>query len=725
MKRRSDSCRRLLCGLLLLVLVLGLCRPVYAAEKYMNCTSADFHLELDSMGNLYVSENWSYFFGGGPITRYARRYRHPEPGVTEYSGIHVFLDGVELNLLSAPDEARPEGCAAVYEENDETVIEVYLNAYYEEHTISVEYNLSSAVILHEDVAELRWNFSSTHEAFDIDALDATIVLPEAVETRGMSFWGHGPTENGFFIAEEEDGFVDTFWLHTENVAKDQNVSARFAMPLDLFPYGKRFETGKAYDRILEEEHALQDAQDGLTPPTEAPAEETQAEETQPEETLTEETQPPETEPVETEPFIPEEPTPVEPEEPWYDYEGLSLRERLKFYYYEHYSVISDFLDTLANFSALLVVLVVAVAALLLHRLRRFVTGRFTTDHQEDLRLKPEQSPLYYRSLPDDMKPALVYKLLSVYAATGEGHQTMQEGNPFSATLLDLIERNLIYMERGADGMLRYFVNPQAKQANLTAYERRLVNLYISMGADEHPMTTREITQFLHGARSACGNVYHDFLYRDLQPAFDQTGLAINVGIDNGKTWVKLLIGFGVGGLVYLLLSSWLGTVIPLLIGALVGRSAARRYQKMVRNRLPEGKLLTQEGENRYALWKAYERFLNEFTTFEEKQVEDVRVWKRHLVYATAIGCCPKVVENLRSVLPQVYQAIQEDYGMEVGRESVFSSIRDIQQECDRPTHVSSDSSSSFDGWSSDDRDWGGMSDSDDDYDSGSSGSDFD
>ena len=719
MRRRVGICRRLLCGLLLLVLVLGVGQPVCAAQKYMQCSRADIYLEMDSQGAIHVQENWNCFFGGDPITRYARHYHHPAPGLTEFSDIRVYLDEQKLQLLSAPDADRPEGCAAVFDENNETTVEVYLNAQNESHTITIEYCMSAAVVLYEDVAEFHWDFSSTKEAFDIDVLEAVIMLPQAVQSRGLSFWGHGPRENSSFLAEEADGYVDTFWLHTENIAKDKNVSVRFAMPLELFPEGFRFGEGEAYSRILEEEHALQDGFPSLTEP----------EETWTEPPVTEETEPMETQIPETEPVLPAETDPDFPDDPVEEPIDLTWRDRLMMLRYEASYWFSELFAALGEFLGALLPLALVALVLFLPWIWRTVSRRFRRGQVNKNRVQSEQAPIYYRTLPDDMKPALVYKLLSVYPDEEEGARTLERGDPFTATLLDLIDREIIHMECRADGKRCYFVTPKAKQTNLTAYESRLVGLYTAMGAAERPMTAQEITQLMHSNRAVCGNVYEDFLRRDLEPAFEQQGFTRFIEGAGENIGIRMLVGILAGVLVFFLISSF-ALIFALLLGTAAGFAAASLFRKIAGAIKPSTVVLTQEGENRYALWKAYEHFLNDFTTFEDKQVDDVRLWKKHLVYATAIGCCPKVVENLKAVLPQVYEAIQEDFGLNAGEDSVFSSADDIRQECDRPYRretASSSSSSSFDDWSSDDRDWGEVSESDcdSDSDSGSSGSDFD
>ena len=124
------------------------------------------------------------------------------------------------------------------------------------------------------------------------------------------------------------------------------------------------------------------------------------------------------------------------------------------------------------------------------------------------------------------------------------------------------------------------------------------------------------------------------------------------------------------------------------------------------------------------MWKAYAAFLQDFTLFDEREVQDVKVWRRYLVYATALGCSAKVMEALQMKFPEVYDSLSHDFGTDrVPYEELISSVESIDKE---NGYTIRSTSSSSGGYSSDSSsDWGGFSDSGGDSDSGSSGSDFD
>lgn len=63
-------------------------------------------------------------------------------------------------------------------------------------------------------------------------------------------------------------------------------------------------------------------------------------------------------------------------------------------------------------------------------------------------------------------------------------------------------------------------------------------------------------------------------------------------------------------------------------------------------------LLTLFGENEYAKWRALYNFLNSETLMNEREVIDLVLWEKYLVYATAFGISDKVSKALKIRCPE-------------------------------------------------------------------------
>ncbi len=55
---------------------------------------------------------------------------------------------------------------------------------------------------------------------------------------------------------------------------------------------------------------------------------------------------------------------------------------------------------------------------------------------------------------------------------------------------------------------------------------------------------------------------------------------------------------------------------------------------------------TEKGQLHYKKWKAFKNFLNDFGTFELKELPEIILWERYLVYATIFGLADKVQKTM-------------------------------------------------------------------------------
>ena len=52
-------------------------------------------------------------------------------------------------------------------------------------------------------------------------------------------------------------------------------------------------------------------------------------------------------------------------------------------------------------------------------------------------------------------------------------------------------------------------------------------------------------------------------------------------------------------------------------------------------------------------WKGLKNYMDDFSLLKDKQVPDLVLWEKYLVYATAFGISKKVIEQLKVVYPQM------------------------------------------------------------------------
>lgn len=70
-------------------------------------------------------------------------------------------------------------------------------------------------------------------------------------------------------------------------------------------------------------------------------------------------------------------------------------------------------------------------------------------------------------------------------------------------------------------------------------------------------------------------------------------------------------------------------------------------------------VLTQAGSDEKAEWKGLAKFMEDFSLLDEKELPELVLWEKYLVYATAFGIADKVIEQIKAKYPEV--AIKEQW----------------------------------------------------------------
>ena len=65
-------------------------------------------------------------------------------------------------------------------------------------------------------------------------------------------------------------------------------------------------------------------------------------------------------------------------------------------------------------------------------------------------------------------------------------------------------------------------------------------------------------------------------------------------------------------------------------------------------------VLTQEGTEEQEQWKALAKFLKEFSLIKEREVPELAIWEKYLVYATAFGIAEKAIEQMKAKYPEIF-----------------------------------------------------------------------
>ena len=69
---------------------------------------------------------------------------------------------------------------------------------------------------------------------------------------------------------------------------------------------------------------------------------------------------------------------------------------------------------------------------------------------------------------------------------------------------------------------------------------------------------------------------------------------------------------------------------------------------------------TKYGNEEYAKWKAFKKFLENFSDFSDYPMPSIVIWEKYLVYATSFKIADKVMKQLKVKLPEISDAQGND-----------------------------------------------------------------
>ena len=656
----------------ILLLIAGFATPAAGASG-PQIKSGHYDIAILENGDAEVKETWDVEFDNdGTYTRYRRFYARPDYHyMTNWA---VSIDDREAERLPAPDENRPANSFAIEESAQEYAIYIYYSSVYTERTFTISYTIENAVRIYDDVADFVLDLTGDNEAAAIDVLTATVRVPQGIDNDDFRIWAHGP-DNGTFVKDGESKAS----LYVTNVYTYQIVDIRVSLPPDVLS-GGYYAGGERLDEILAYEKALAD---------DANAKREQAQR---------------------------------------EYEEWSANlQREREEWDNAHPILAPIRNWLWYNDAVKVFYILCLVAGLYFCLFGPHHISKSLDKKQMPKYVPAQNPEYYSMLPDDTPPAILNDLFTRFDFPKS--KSIQRGSAFSATMLDLFAEGFLEMRKSPDGDIEIAVN--AEKMPRLDYEQTLVSLITDV-MDDGPSGNTIVTRgfvTLRGIQDYINNNVSDVEKKRAQFEREMSSHApkssyLEIFRRDKSGFGKLYILLAAATIILSVLftgymlandnSAAIGFIPMLIYGGII----------MLRCKLiPTGVLIaSQEGLNKAVLWAAFGKFLDDFTSFNEKEFPEFRLWEKNLVYATALGKSRELTKELALSFPFYSDDDYDDEYMhrrlfmdKYASGTIFDTIESIRSSAYSASTSSSDSSGGGGGFSSS----GGSSGS------GSTGSSFD
>jgi uncharacterized membrane protein len=260
--------------------------------------------------------------------------------------------------------------------------------------------------------------------------------------------------------------------------------------------------------------------------------------------------------------------------------------------------------------------------------------KFDKEHQTDFYGE------YYRELPAQYGPAIMGYLYRFKEVTKDD---------VTATLMELIRQKVILLDAGTESLTETNVNyvmklnKEVDQNKLLPHEKQLIQWFFGLVAGGDTLSLNQLETFTKKEAQA-------IRYLNENQAFNR---AVVVASQNEKFFddvkapaqknaaiLGLITLFAIGFYATRMVLA-LGTFTGIIGGILVGVSILlSAYLSSIERR-------SKKGNEDYVRWKAFEKFLKEFTNIKDYPMPGMTVWEHYMVYATAFGIAELVEKQIR------------------------------------------------------------------------------
>lgn len=272
------------------------------------------------------------------------------------------------------------------------------------------------------------------------------------------------------------------------------------------------------------------------------------------------------------------------------------------------------------------------------------TVKYFKKNKELKKYEPTTKLKYYRDLPDENStPGEAVKILDINIGS---FTPGNFGKVFSATILDLSLKGYfeIKQEKNSKGkdVINIYILKQVSDG-LKPSEARIMTFVRDAAKGKKVLTLKELENYiekypsktdslLKGTYKAANNqlINEQIIDSEIQKEYQK--------YKNNQSYYIVAIIF----LLFFTLIAFILPVIIFIIDAVICGKIAKKLN-----------VLTQKGVDQQEQWKGLKKYMEDFSMLDRREVPELVIWEKYLVYATAFGIADKVIKQIKIVYPNL------------------------------------------------------------------------
>lgn len=249
---------------------------------------------------------------------------------------------------------------------------------------------------------------------------------------------------------------------------------------------------------------------------------------------------------------------------------------------------------------------------------------------------------YYRDLPDEKAtPGEAVKILNTEIAS---FMPTSFGKVFSATMLDLALKGYleIKQEKNQKGKDIIQINI-LKEADETIKqdEQYIIKFVKKASKEKNTLTLKELENYIKNHPTATDSLLKT-TYGNVKKQLIEQEIINKQEEKEYRKYKDKQTGY-ILGIIFLLCFTFIAFIIPaiiLIIDAVLCGKIAKKIN-----------VLTQKGVEQKEEWKGLKKYMEDFSMLDKREVPELVIWEKYLVFATAFGIADKVIKQLKIVYP--------------------------------------------------------------------------
>lgn len=256
--------------------------------------------------------------------------------------------------------------------------------------------------------------------------------------------------------------------------------------------------------------------------------------------------------------------------------------------------------------------------------------------------KPTTKLEYYRDLPDENStPGEAMKILDINI---DSFTPTNFGKVFSATMLDLALKGYLEIkqeknEKGKD-IINIHVLKQLSDG-LKPSEKRIMTFIIDAAKGKEMITLKELEKYIEKYPSKTEKLLKG-TYNSVNNQLINEQIIDSEIQKEYKKYKENQTGYIIA-IIFLLCFTLIAFIVPIIIFVIDAVLCGKITKKL--------NVLTQKGVNLQEQWKGLKKYMEDFSMLDKREVPELVIWEKYLVYATAFGIADKVIKQLKMIYP--------------------------------------------------------------------------